>query len=204
MDFEQTATGADVLIGFSVEDAFSLEVMRNLNIDPIIFALSNPDAEINPSRAKQLRPDCICATASPEFDNQINNVMSFPYIMRAVLDTLSSEINDDMLLEAAYEIAKIAKEPVPQSIKDIYNWKVMNFGPYYIVPTPYDPRLLERVSCAVARKAAETGVAKNPIKDYDSYGAYLNQITVQEENCNADPETPTPSNQSRNAESIIG
>lgn len=122
--------------------------------------------------------------------------------MRAVLDTLSSEINDEMKLEAAYEIAKIAKEPIPQSIKDTYNWKVMNFGPYYIVPTPYDPRLLERVSCAVARKAHETGVAKNPIKDYDSYVSYLRQITVQEETLNADLETPTHSQS--NKESIIG
>lgn len=93
MSFEEAANGADVIIGFSVEGAFTLEVMRNLNIDPIIFALSNPDPEINPARAKQLRPDCIIATSSPEFDNQINNVMCFPYIMRAVLDTLSTEVN---------------------------------------------------------------------------------------------------------------
>lgn len=101
MTFEQAANGADVIIGFSVEGAFTLEVLRNLNQDPIIFALSNPDPEINPVKAKQLRPDCVIATASPEFDNQINNVMCFPYIMRAILDTLSSEVNNEMKLQVA-------------------------------------------------------------------------------------------------------
>lgn len=127
--------------------------------------------------------------------------------MRAVLDTLSTDINTEMKIAAANEIAALAKEPIPDSVQEIYQWDFMQFGPYYILPTPFDPRLLERVACAVAKTASNTKVAKNPIKDFEAYGDYLSQITVQEETHNADPETPLltePNDTLNDEESIVG
>ena len=124
--------------------------MKSLNTDPIVFALSNPYPEILPEKAMKYRSDCILATSRPEHENQINNMMAFPFIFRAVLDTQASGVNDEMLIAAAEAIAALAKEPVPESVRNAYEERDFEFGPNYIVPTPFDSRLLEHVSCAVA------------------------------------------------------
>lgn len=178
MTLEQICEGADVIIGFSDAEQFSESIMKSLNTDPIVFALSNPYPEILPAKAKQYRPDCIIATSRPEHPNQINNMMAFPFIFRAVLDTFASDINDEMLIAAADAIAALAREPVPESVRSAYEGRDFEYGPDYIIPTPFDSRLLENVSCAVAKMAQQTGVAKSEIMDFDQYQAYLVQISA--------------------------
>lgn len=148
----------------------------SLNEDPIVFALSNPTPEIQPAQAKELRPDCITATARPEHANQINNVMCGPFVFRAVLDTVSTEVNEAMILAAAEAIAELAREPVHRAVAAAWPGRDFEFGPDYFLPSPLDPRLLDKITCKVAEVAAETGVAKHPIKDFNSYRAYLGGI----------------------------
>ena len=138
----EISKGADVLIGVSAGGAFTPEVLQNLNRDPTIFAMANPEPEVRPDVAKKLRPDCIIATGRSDFPNQINNVMFFPFLFRATLDTKSNEINEDMKLAAAKSLANLAKLPVPMEVLKATNRSEMKFGPEYLIPTPFDPRLI--------------------------------------------------------------
>jgi len=166
---EDISVGADVLIGVSAADVFTETIVRSLNVDPVIFAMANPNPEIVPTLAKEYRPDCIIATGRSDYANQINNVMCFPFLFRAALDTRSSQINEEMKMAAAGAIAALAKEEVPDVVKEAIPGREFVFGRDYVVPTPFDPRLMERIAVAVAKAAASTGVAKNPIEDYDAY-----------------------------------
>lgn len=131
--------------------------------------MANPNPEVTPPNAKAWRPDCIIATGRSDYANQINNVMCFPFLFRATLDTRSSQINEEMKMAAAEAIAALAKEPVPDVVKKAIPGREFVFGRDYVVPTPFDPRLMERVACSVAAAAAKTGVARTPVQDYEAY-----------------------------------
>ena len=136
---------------------------------PIIFAMANPIPEIMPDDVKAVRDDAIIATGRSDFPNQVNNVLGFPYIFRGALDVRASKINDEMKIAAAYALAMLAREDVPDAVADAYGGQVMAYGKDYIIPAPIDPRLISAVSSAVAKAAMESGVARRPIKDLDSY-----------------------------------
>ena len=138
-------------------------MVKGMNHNPIIFAMANPDPEILPEDAREARSDAIIATGRSDYPNQINNVLCFPFIFRGTLDVRASEINFQMKIAAAEALANLAREAVPDSILKIYNKKNLEFGKDYIIPTPFDPRLITVVSMAVAKAAMESGVAKNPI-----------------------------------------
>ena len=160
---------ADVLIGVSAKGAFTEEVLKNLAKDPIIFAMANPDPEVLPEVAKQLRPDAIIATGRSDYPNQINNVLCFPFLFRATLDCRAKEINEAMKLAAAKTLAELAQQPVVEEVKKTYSHRTFDDPKEYVIPTPYDPRLLTTLPPAVAKAAADSGVAKTPIQDYDKY-----------------------------------
>jgi len=153
--------GADVLIGVSGPKTFTEEVVMNLGKDPIIFAMANPEPEIRPEVAKRVRPDCIMATGRSDYPNQINNVMCFPFLFRATLDTRSSQINEEMKMAAAIALAELTQEPVPKEVLDTYSNRSFKYGPDYVIPTPFDPRLIYTLPIAVAKAAIKSGVAKN-------------------------------------------
>jgi malate dehydrogenase (oxaloacetate-decarboxylating)(NADP+) len=136
---------------------------------PIIFAMANPDPEITPPEAKQARPDCIVATGRSDYPNQVNNVLGFPFIFRGALDVRATAINDEMKIAAARAIAELAREQVPEEVAAAYGGQSMQFGRDYIIPAPFDPRLMEVVSSAVAKGAMDSGVAQKPIEDFDAY-----------------------------------
>lgn len=136
---------------------------------PIIFAMANPDPEILPPEARLVRPDAIIATGRSDFPNQINNVMCFPFLFRGTLDTRTREINEPMKLAAANALAMLAREPVPKEVERAYDGKQFSFGPEYIMPTPFDPRLIDVVPRAVAQAAMDSGVARVFIKDWNEY-----------------------------------
>jgi len=161
--------GADVLIGVSAPGIFTEDILKTLNTDPIIFAMANPEPEVRPEVAKRVRPDCIIATGRSDYPNQINNVMCFPFLFRATLDTRSSSINEEMKMAAALALAELAREDVPQVVKDAIPGRELVFGREYVIPTPFDPRLIEVLPRAVAKAAAASGVAKHPIEDLDAY-----------------------------------
>ena len=152
--------GSDVLIGLSGPNTVTPEMLKNMNKNPIIFALSNPDPEIAPHLAFSIRNDIIMATGRSDYPNQVNNVLCFPFIFRGALDVRARTINQEMLIAAVHAIKDLAREPVPQSIINLYNRNDLSFGATYIIPTPLDPRLIERVPAAVARAAIKTGVAR--------------------------------------------
>ena len=164
---------ADVFLGLSVGGVLSKEMARSMAKDPIVFALANPNPEITYEDAKASRPDLIFATGRSDYPNQINNVLGFPYIFRGALDTRSSAINEEMKLAAVLALADLAKKPVPEVVSLAYNGKRMSFGREYIIPTAFDPRLLETVAPAVAKAAMESGVARRPIQDWDEYREQL-------------------------------
>ncbi len=165
--------GADVFLGLSVKGAATKEMVADMAANPIIFAMANPDPEILPEEVAEVRDDAIMATGRSDYPNQINNVLGFPYIFRGSLDVRSSAINDEMKLAAASAIAELAKEPVHADIAAAYPGCTMEFGPQYIIPVPFDPRLLPEVSAAVAQAAMDTGVARKPIKDFSVYKQQL-------------------------------
>ncbi|MEZ5536474.1 MAG: malic enzyme-like NAD(P)-binding protein [Thiolinea sp.] len=152
--------GADVIIGLSGPDLISPEMLNSMAPNPIVFALSNPNPEISPELALATRDDLIMATGRSDYPNQINNVLCFPFLFRGALDVRARAINTEMLVATVYALAELAKEPVPQSVLDAYNKTEMAFGKDYIIPTPLDPRLMERIPGAVSRAAVETGVAR--------------------------------------------
>ncbi|WP_185883103.1 NADP-dependent malic enzyme [Blattabacterium cuenoti] len=166
---EHAIQNADVFIGLSVGGVLTSNMLKSMNKNPIVFAMANPDPEIDYNLAVRIRPDIIMATGRSDFPNQVNNVLGFPYIFRGALDVQACIINDEMKLAAVHAIASLAKETVPEQINIVYNKKNITFGKEYIIPKPFDNRLITRVSPAVAKAAMETGVARNPILDWKLY-----------------------------------
>ena len=160
--------GADVFVGLSNGGAINQENVKSMAKNPIIFAMANPDPEILPVDAKEARSDVITATGRSDFANQVNNVLGFPFIFRGALDVRATKINDEMKVAAAYSLAALAKEPVPDKVAKAYGNQKFEFGPDYIVPKPFDPRVLVWESAAVAQAAMETGVSRIKI-DLDAY-----------------------------------
>ena len=166
---EDAMKNADVFLGLSVKDAVSKAMVKSMAKDPVIFAMANPDPEILPEDVHATRKDAIVATGRSDYENQVNNVMGFPYIFRGALDVRASTINEEMKIAAAQAIAELAREHVPQEVIKAYGGKDMKFGPQYIIPTPFDSRLISTIPVAVAKAAVESGVARKPIKDFDAY-----------------------------------
>jgi len=172
---EEAVKGADVFLGLSVAGVLSKEMVRSMANDPIVFALANPNPEISYQDAMDSRPDIIFGTGRSDHPNQINNVLGFPYIFRGALDTRATKINEEMKLASVYALAKLAKQPVPDVVAIAYNNKNMKFGRTYLIPTAFDPRLLETVAPAVAKAAMDSGVARRPITDWEGYKAELRE-----------------------------
>lgn len=160
---------ADVFLGLSVKGAVNKEMVKSMAKNPVIFAMANPDPEITPEEVHEVRDDAIVATGRSDYENQVNNVMGFPYIFRGALDVRASTINDEMKIAAAKALAELAREHVPAEVIKAYGGRDMTFGPNYIIPTPFDSRLISVIPVAVAKAAMETGVARKPIKDWDEY-----------------------------------
>ena len=154
--------GADVFIGLSSADLLSPELLNSMAPRPVVFALANPDPEIRPERAHEIRDDLIVATGRSDYPNQVNNVLGFPFIFRGALDVRATQINEAMKMAAVHAIKDLAKESVPQLVKDAYDGEDLSFGRDYIIPKPMDPRLITVVSDAVARAAVDSGVARHP------------------------------------------
>jgi len=161
--------GADMFMGLAGKDAVSPEMVKTMAKNPIIFAMANPDPEIRPEAAREVRPDAIIATGRSDYPNQVNNVMGFPYIFRGALDCRASQINEEMKVAAAEAIAALAREDVPDEVAAAYKGRKMQYGPDYIIPSPFDPRLMTTVPVAVAEAAMKTGVARKPITDIAAY-----------------------------------
>ena len=161
--------GADMFMGLAGKNAVSKEMVATMAKNPIIFAMANPDPEITPEDVKSVRKDAIMATGRSDYPNQVNNVMGFPYIFRGALDCRASQINEEMKVAAAEAIAALAREEVPEEVSAAYAGRKMEYGPEYIIPSPFDPRLMTTVPVAVAKAAMETGVARKPILDIIGY-----------------------------------
>ncbi len=166
---EQAMKGADVFVGLSKADILNQDMIKSMASDPIVFAMANPDPEISYDLAISARPDIIFATGRSDYPNQVNNVLGFPFIFRGALDVRATSINEEMKLAAVRAIANLAKEPVPDTVMKAYNESNVEFGRTYIIPKPIDPRLIECVSPAVAKAAMDSGVAKNPITNWELY-----------------------------------
>ncbi|MRI02485.1 NADP-dependent malic enzyme [Kriegella sp. EG-1] len=160
---------ADVFIGLSIANVVSPEMLKSMAKNPIVFAMANPDPEIEYELAVTTRPDVIMATGRSDHPNQVNNVLGFPYIFRGALDVRATSINEEMKKAAVVAIAKLAKESVPEQVNIAYGETRLSFGQEYIIPKPFDPRLIIDIPPAVAKAAIESGVAKNPIEDWDKY-----------------------------------
>ena len=169
----QALDGADVFFGLSVKGALTPEMIRAMAPKPIIFAMANPDPEITPDEARDARPDCIIATGRSDYPNQVNNVLGFPFIFRGALDVRASTINDAMKIAAAEALAMLAREDVPEEVSGAGAGKALRFGPEYIIPNAFDPRLISRVSPAVAKAAMDSGVARKPLADLQRYARDL-------------------------------
>lgn len=170
---EEAAKGADVLFGLSVKGAFTADMVRSMAPNPIIFAMSNPDPEITPAEAFAVRSDVIMATGRSDYPNQVNNVLGFPFIFRGALDVRASSINEEMKLAAVKALASLAREEVPDSVSKAYGNVKFAFGREYIIPKPFDPRVLLHVAPAVAQAAMDSGVARQPIEDMAKYIEHL-------------------------------
>jgi malate dehydrogenase (oxaloacetate-decarboxylating)(NADP+) len=166
---EEAMTGADVFLGLSVKGAVTPEMVAAMAPNPIIFAMANPDPEITPEEVKAIRKDAIMATGRSDYPNQINNVLGFPYIFRGALDVRARTINEDMKIAAAKAIAALAREDVPDEVAAAYSGRRLRYGPEYIIPVPFDPRLIAAIPPAVAEAAMASGVAQKPIIDMDGY-----------------------------------
>jgi malate dehydrogenase (oxaloacetate-decarboxylating)(NADP+) len=169
---EEALVGADVFLGLSAAGALPAPYLMSMAPEPIIFAMANPDPEITPPDAKAIRPDCIIATGRSDYPNQVNNVLGFPFIFRGALDVRATAINEEMKVAAAHAIAELARQQVPEEVAAAYG-KNQQFGRDYIIPAPFDPRLMEIVPSAVAKAAMDTGVAQKPIADFEAYRLQL-------------------------------
>jgi malate dehydrogenase (oxaloacetate-decarboxylating)(NADP+) len=169
----EALVGADVFIGLSVADIMTAEMLLSMSDNPIVFAMANPDPEINYDLAVDTREDVIMATGRSDHPNQVNNVLGFPFIFRGALDVRATKINEAMKMAAVKALANLAKEPVPEQVNIVYGETRLAFGRDYIIPKPFDPRLISEIPPAVARAAIESGVAREPITDWDRYGSEL-------------------------------
>ena len=165
----EAVEGADVFLGLSAANVMTSDMVKSMAKEPIIFAMANPDPEIWPPDAMEAREDAIIATGRSDFPNQVNNVLGFPFIFRGALDVRATAINDAMKIAAAEALAELAREPVPEEVAAAYGGRTHSFGRDYIIPAPFDPRLMETVSSAVAQAAAQSGVAQKPIADMETY-----------------------------------
>ncbi len=165
--------GADVVLGLSAKGAFSADMIRSMAKNPIIFAMANPDPEITPEEAAEIRGDAIVATGRSDYPNQVNNVLGFPYIFRGALDVRATTINEDMKIAAANALAELAREDVPDEVAAAYQGNRPKFGPSYIIPVPFDPRLISAIPVAVAKAAMASGVARKPIANLELYAREL-------------------------------
>jgi malate dehydrogenase (oxaloacetate-decarboxylating)(NADP+) len=165
--------GADVVLGLSAKGTLSEAMIRSMALNPIIFAMANPDPEITPEEVARIRDDAIMATGRSDYPNQVNNVLGFPYIFRGALDVRASTINDAMKIAAVMALANLAKEDVPDDVAAAYQGNRPRFGPNYIIPVPFDPRLISSIPVAVAKAAMESGVARKPIDNLEAYAREL-------------------------------
>ncbi len=170
---EDAMAGADVFFGLSVAGALTPGMVKSMAKNPIIFAMANPDPEITPEDAHKVRDDAIMATGRSDYPNQVNNVLGFPYIFRGALDVRARTINDDMKIAAANALAELAREDVPDEVAAAYHGSRLAFGRDYLIPAPFDPRLISRIPVAVAKAAMESGVARHHIADLEAYAAQL-------------------------------
>jgi malate dehydrogenase (oxaloacetate-decarboxylating)(NADP+) len=166
---DEAMKDADVFFGLSAKGAVTASMVKSMAAKPIIFAMANPDPEITPEEARAVRNDAIVATGRSDYPNQVNNVLGFPYIFRGALDVRASSINDAMKIAAAEALAAMAREDTPDEVDAAYAGRRLRYGPEYIIPVPFDPRLISTIPLAVARAAMETGVARKPIVDTDGY-----------------------------------
>ncbi|PWB18383.1 NADP-dependent malic enzyme [Comamonas sp. JNW] len=171
--------GADVFLGCSAPGVLTADMVKTMADKPIILALANPEPEIRPELAKAVRPDCIIATGRSDYPNQVNNVLCFPYIFRGALDCGASKITEAMKLACVREIAALAKQDVSDEVAAAYQGKELKFGPDYLIPTPFDTRLILRIAPAVAKAAQESGVAARPIEDIEAYRENLTRFVYQ-------------------------
>ena len=167
--------GADVFIGVSRKDALTPEMVKSMGDHPIIFAMANPDPEIRPEVAREVRDDAIVATGRSDYPNQVNNVLCFPFIFRGALDCSATAINEEMKMAVSRALAKLAQQEVPEEVAAAYGGEKLEFGPEYIIPTPFDPRLITHIPPEVVTAAMDTNVARRPIYDLDAYRAELAQ-----------------------------
>jgi len=167
--------GADVFFGLSIAGAVTKEMVKSMAEKPIIFAMANPDPEILPEEVAEICEDAIMATGRSDYPNQVNNVLGFPYIFRGALDVQASTINDAMKIAAAEALAELARSDVPDQVAAAYQGRRLRYGPEYIIPAPFDPRLISHVSATVAKAAMDSGVASRPIVDMDGYKARLSE-----------------------------
>ena len=194
-DLKEALVGADVFLGLSAAGALKPEMVKDMAAKPIIFAMANPDPEISPPDAKAARPDAIIATGRSDYPNQVNNVLGFPFIFRGALDVRATTINDEMKIAAAEALAALAREQVPEEVAAAYGGRAHSFGPDYIIPAPFDPRLMEVVPAAVAQAAIASGVARFPIEDMEAYRTRLRSrlnpttsvLSLAYESARADP-----------------
>ncbi|KAB7742585.1 NADP-dependent malic enzyme [Parvibaculum sedimenti] len=173
---EEAMEGADIVLGLSAKGAFTPAMIKSMAPKPIIFACANPDPEITPEEVATVRDDAIVATGRSDYPNQVNNVLGFPYIFRGALDVRATSINEDMKIACARAIAKLAREDVPDEVAAAYHGERPRFGRNYIIPVPFDPRLIREIPPAVAKAAMDSGVARHPIVDMD---AYKNQLSAR-------------------------
>ena len=172
---EEAMQNADVFIGLSMADLVSQDMLRSMASNPIVFAMANPDPEIAYNLALDTRDDIIMATGRSDHPNQVNNVLGFPFIFRGALDVRATAINEEMKIAAVKALAQLAKEPVPEQVNIAYGETMLQFGRDYIIPKPFDPRLIHTIPVAVAKAAIESGVAQEPIEDWDRYEEELMQ-----------------------------
>ena len=166
---EDAMVDADIFFGVSAKGALTKDMLKSMATDPIVFAMANPDPEITPPDAKAVRSDVIIGTGRSDYANQVNNVLCFPFLFRGALDTNASAINDEMKLAAVNALAELAKLDVPDSVRKAYGGETIQFGREYVIPKPFDPRVLLHVAPAVAQAAMDTGVARRPIENMDKY-----------------------------------
>ena len=171
--------GADVFLGVSAGGVLKQDMVRRMAERPLILALANPEPEILPALVREVRPDAVIATGRSDYPNQVNNVLCFPFVFRGALDAGATTINDDMELAAVRAIAELAQAEQSDEVTAAYGERQQPFGPDYIIPRPFDPRLIAQVAPAVAKAAMDSGVATRPITDFDAYRDRLNQFVYQ-------------------------
>jgi len=165
---EDALRGADVFLGLSAPNLLSAEMLKSMAARPVVFALANPDPEIRPELAHSVRDDLIMATGRSDYPNQVNNVLAFPFIFRGTLDCRASRITPNMKIACVEALAALAREPVPESVLSVYGVDTLTFGAEYILPKPFDPRLIERLPAAIAAAAEKDGVARMAYRPYPS------------------------------------